>query len=149
MSTMGRASYRRFSSGVFIFAASTIAAAGAWAKDGPAGTSHWRPFRASNLYAVVDLSGSLVHGNGVSTVTQISTGQYEVTFVPDVSSCAYLATTANAYTEILSAFTAGGHLGSQGVYVETKNQGGGLTDGPFQLAVVCGGLPGEVPAPTG
>ena len=114
-------------------------AAGSWASDGPGKTSHWGPFRASNLYAVVDLAGGLVQGNGVSTVTHISTGQYEVTFVRDVSSCAYLATTANAYSEALSAFTAGGHLGDHGVYVETKNQGGGLTDGPFHLAVVCGG----------
>ncbi len=32
---------------------------------------------------------------------------------------------------------AGGHGGPNGVYVETKNQGGGLTDGPFHLAVIC------------
>jgi len=35
-------------------------------------------------------------------------------------------------------FTAGGHLSADGVYVETKNQGGGLTDGPFNLVVDCG-----------
>ena len=33
-----------------------------------------------------------------------------------------------------------GHLSSNGVYVETKNQGGGLTDGPFHLLVACGPL---------
>ena len=33
-----------------------------------------------------------------------------------------------------------GHLSANGVYVETKNQGGGLTDGPFNLLVACGPL---------
>ena len=33
-----------------------------------------------------------------------------------------------------------GHLSPNGVYVETKNQGGGLTDGPFNLLVACGPL---------
>jgi hypothetical protein len=115
-----------------------VVAAGSWASDAPQQTSLWG-FRATNLYAVVDLGGSLVHGSGVANVTHISTGQYEVTFVRNVSSCAFLATTANAYTQALQAYTAGGHLGNRGVYVETKNQGGGLTDGPFHLAVVCGG----------
>ena len=48
-----------------------------------------------------------------------------------------MATTVNAYSQALQAYTAGGHLGVNGVYVETKNQGGGLTDGPFNLVVVC------------
>jgi hypothetical protein len=52
-----------------------------------------------------------------------------------------VATTINAYSQALQVFTAGGHLGADGVYVETKNQGGGLTDGPFNLVVDCG-LPG-------
>jgi hypothetical protein len=95
---------------------------------------------STNLFAVVDQAGTLVTGNRVSGVTHIGTGQYEVTFTRDVSACAYVATTANAYSQALQAYTAGGHLGSQGVYVETKNQGGGLTDGPFHLVVVCGSL---------
>ena len=65
-------------------------------------------------------------------------GQYEVTFSSNVSDCAYVATTVNANSQALQVFTAGGHLGANGVFVETKNQGGGLTDGPFHLAVVCG-----------
>jgi hypothetical protein len=71
-------------------------------------------------------------------VTQLGTGQYEVTFTANVSACAYVATTANAYSQALTVFTASGHLSLNGVYVETKNQGGGLTDGPFHLVVDCG-----------
>ena len=93
---------------------------------------------SANLYASVSQSGTVVAGNGVTGVTHIGTGQYEVTFSSDVSNCAYVATTINAYSQALQIFTAGGHLSTDGVYVETKNQGGGLTDGPFNLVVDCG-----------
>ena len=91
-----------------------------------------------NFFASVALDGTLLNGNNVTSVTHIGTGQYEVTFTSDVSSCAYVSTTQNAYSQALQSFTAGGHLSSDGVYLETKNQGGGLTDGPFDLAVACG-----------
>src|SRR6516165_4377030 len=93
---------------------------------------------SSNLFASVSASGALVTGNGVSSVTHIGTGRYEVTFSTNVQSCAYVATTINAASQALQVFTAGGHLSTDGVYVETKNQGGGLTDGPFNLVVDCG-----------
>jgi hypothetical protein len=96
---------------------------------------------SSNLFASVNLSGTLAYGNGVTGVTHLGTGRYEVTFSADVQQCAYVATTINAYSQALQVFTAGGHLSADGVYVETKNQGGGLTDGPFNLVVDCG-LPG-------
>jgi len=92
-----------------------------------------------NLFATVAANGTLVNGNGVSSVTHtIGTGQYEVTFASNVSSCAYVSTTRNAFSQAIQSYTAGGHLSASGVYVEVKNQGGGLTDGiPFHLAVVC------------
>jgi hypothetical protein len=92
-----------------------------------------------NLFANVSAPGALLSGNGVSSVSHVGTGQYEVTFVSGVSQCAYLATTMNAFSQAITVFTAGGHGGPNGVYVETKNQGGGLTDGPFGLVVICGG----------
>jgi hypothetical protein len=102
----------------------------------------------SNLFASVNLNGTLAYGNGVTGVTHLGTGQYEVTFSTDVQQCAYVATTINAYSQALQVFTAGGpvavfggHLSADSVYVQTKNQGGGLTDGPFNLVVDCG-LPG-------
>jgi hypothetical protein len=90
------------------------------------------------LFANVNQMGALISGSGVSGVTKIGTGQYEVTMTSDVSGCAYVATTVNAYSQALQVFTAGGHLSANGVYLETKNQGGGLTDGPFNLIVDCG-----------
>lgn len=103
---------------------------------------------SSNLFASVNLNGTLAYGNGATGVTHLGTGQYEVTFSADIRQCAYVATTINAYSQALQVFTAGGpdavsggHLSADSVYVQTKNQGGGLTDGPFNLVVDCG-LPG-------
>jgi len=96
---------------------------------------------AAATFAVVNLDGSLASGSSdVQSVTYIGTGQYEVTFTNAVNNCAYVATTTNAYSQALQVFTAGGHFSPNGVYVETKNQGGGLTDGPFNLVVDCGGV---------
>ena len=90
-----------------------------------------------NLFASVAGGGTLVNGNGVQHVTHFGTGQYEVTFTLDVNNCSYVSTTQNAYSQAIQSYTAGGHLNSSGVYVEVKNQGGGLIDGPFDLAVAC------------
>jgi hypothetical protein len=98
-----------------------------------------RAFSTSgNLFASVSRSGTLVNGSAGTSLTVLGTGRYEVTFAQNVSGCAYVATTINAYSQALQAYTAGGHLSSNGVYVETKNQGGGLTAGPFNLVVDCG-----------
>ena len=114
-----------------------MAACAALGSASAAADDHHR--RPINLFAVVDSAGTLVSGSGVSRVDHIATGQYEVTFTRNVDDCAYVATTANAYSQALQAYTAGGHLSDQGVYVETKNQGGGLTDGPFHLLASCDG----------
>jgi hypothetical protein len=91
-----------------------------------------------NLFASVSQSGTLVAGSPGTSVTNIGTGRYEVTFNQNVTGCAYVATTINAYSQALQATVASGHLSADGVYVETKNQGGGLTAGPFNLVVDCG-----------
>lgn len=92
------------------------------------------------LWAVVAANGALSRGSRVTGTSRLGVGRYEVTFDRSVSGCAYVATTANAYSQALTVFTASGHSSANGVYVETKNQGGGLTDGPFNLLVACGPL---------
>lgn len=93
---------------------------------------------SNNLFASVSSGGGLLAGHGVIGVTHFGTGRYEVTFSANVSGCAYVAT-INGAPQVLQVFTAGGHSSPDGVYVETKNYGGGLTDGPFNLVVDCGG----------
>ena len=95
---------------------------------------------ARHLWAVVNQNGTLARGSRVTAVTWLGTGRYEVTFDRNVTGCAYIATTRNAYSQALGVYTASGHQSPKGVYIETKNQGGGLTDGPFNLLVACGPL---------
>jgi hypothetical protein len=76
-------------------------------------------------------------------LTNRNGGRYLVTFPTSVAACAYLATVGHPRNGAVSA-PAGVYTGSgpdaRTVYVETKNVGGGLTDGvPFHLAVVCPG----------
>jgi len=97
--------------------------------------------------AVVDYSGNLVRGHGVSGVTHIGPGQFEVAFTQDVSACSYVATVADPGNALVYypglVFTATGHMGGNDVYVETKNLGGGLSDYPYHLQVNCPNSPGE------
>jgi hypothetical protein len=101
------------------------------------------PSAVTQLFAVVDINGNMTAGTPGSHVTWLGTGQYEVSFNRDVRQCAYVATSANAHSQALNIFTASGHLSSQGVFIETKNQGGGLTNGALHLVVTCGdtGIP--------
>lgn len=91
-----------------------------------------------NLVARVDAAGGLIGGSEVTGVVKLGLGMYEVTFGQAVNGCAFLATTVNLYAQALKAYTAGGHLSVNGVYVETKNGSGNLTDAPFELVVNCG-----------
>ena len=91
------------------------------------------------LWAVVGTSGVLQRGNRATGVSHSAgSGQYEVTFNRNVRQCAYVATTRNAFSQAITVFTASGHSSVNGVFVEIKNQGGGLMDGPFNLVVTCG-----------
>lgn len=93
---------------------------------------------AANLFATVNSAGVLISGGGVASVSHApGSGQYEVTFTSNVSQCSYVSTTFNTYSQAIQSYTAGGHLSPNGVFVETKNQGGGLLDGGFNLVVIC------------
>lgn len=98
---------------------------------------------ARDFFAVVDRIGQLVRPSPQTvSVSHSNTGQFEVTFNADVSGCSYTASIGDpflngAVNDPGLVFTAGGHLSSKGVYVETKNMGGGLSDFPFHLSVNC------------
>jgi hypothetical protein len=98
---------------------------------------------------VVNADGSLARGGAGVKVTHLGTGQYEVTFASDVSSCAYTATIGDTDHQIAVVpgmiYTAGGHASGggddhHGVYVETVNINGIAQDLPFHLNVNCTSL---------
>lgn len=128
--------FRRLTKSSVILGALLAVAAG----GGVASAAHAAPSapRDPNLFASVSIGGTLVASTPGTHLTVIGIGRYEVTFRQNVERCAYVATTINAYSQALQAYTAGGHLSGDGVYVETKNQGGGLTNGAFNLVVDCG-----------
>ena len=128
-------------------AVATIAAGGAAALGAaPAQAA------SSNLFASVTANGTLAHGNGVTRVTHIGTGRYEVTFSADVRSCAYVATTINSASQALQVFTAGGHLGAEGAYVETRTRVAGSPTGrstwPLTAEQTAGRMPSSATPPT-
>ena len=69
---------------------------------------------SAQIWAVVDMNGNLIHGNRTTGVVKLGPGQYEVTFNRNLTSCAYVATTRNAYSQAIQASTAGGSLDRRG-----------------------------------
>lgn len=91
------------------------------------------------LFAVVSPLGTLMRGNAVS-VTKLGTGNYEVAFGREVSSCTYTAIIGGIGTDVeppgfvtVSRRTDN----SFAVYVATWSTGSGLQDRPFHLTVNC------------
>ena len=101
-----------------------------------------KPALCSNSFAVVDQNGNLVWASAdIVSTSRYSAGRYEVSFNRSVGICSYTATIGDPLNALVYApgliFTAGGHQSANGVYVETKNPGGGLSDYPFHLSVNC------------
>jgi hypothetical protein len=115
-----------------LFVTAVAAALGAPSPASAASSSQW---------AVSDYSGNFVRGSGVTGFTHLGTGRWEVTFNRDMRGCSYVATIADPGNALVyypgMVFTAGGHNSANGVYVETKNPGFGLSDYPFHLHTVC------------
>ena len=99
------------------------------------------PFAPKDSFAVVSANGHIVRGR--AGAFQYSIGQYEVSFPFDVSHCGYTATIGDTANGLVFApglvFTAGGHSTSDGVYVETRDLNGVLTNFPFHLNLTCTG----------
>ncbi|MFI6094147.1 hypothetical protein ACIA8G_01235 [Lentzea sp. NPDC051213] len=79
---------------------------------------------ATDLWAITSPDAAqLTSGSGVVDYQRLDRGRYEFTFNQDVSNCSYTATInglppGDSWSWL--AFTASGHLGPFGVYVETK-----------------------------
>jgi hypothetical protein len=114
----------------------------------PNGTAGAWPFHLSvdcdpmGPWAVVRSDGTVARSASSASVSHLGVGRYEVAFNQNVTDCAYLASVGDPADALPTSpglvFTASGHSGSNDVYVETKNPGGGLADWPFHLALSCG-----------
>jgi hypothetical protein len=90
---------------------------------------------ATTLWAVVSGgSGGLVRSSGVTSSHKRNTGEFEVFFDRDVSSCSYQVTMASTAGEAVAEPKT---AIADGVFVETFNSAGTLADKTFYLAVFC------------
>lgn len=92
------------------------------------------------LMAVVTPQGNLVRGNGGASAARESVGTYRVNFDRDVSGCAYTGGLhdpgAAGGTEGDITMATNGN-DSRGVYIQTFNEAGNLSDAEFHLVVTC------------
>lgn len=92
-------------------------------------------------FTAVVCNGVLVRGKGVSGVTKIAIGQFEVLFNMRVAACTSVATIGLPGSIGMSApgeITVVGRSGkSNGVLVATSNSAGGSADRCFHLIVAC------------
>jgi hypothetical protein len=92
----------------------------------------------TDMWAVVDSTGATVRGYRNTSSTRIAVGAYEAVFSQDVTGCVYNATvggTGNPPHGTIIVAPRGGN--PNGVFVETRNVAGALTDLGFHVRVKC------------
>jgi hypothetical protein len=99
--------------------------------------------QAAKNWAVVQANGTLVRGNGVTTVTHPNTGVYIATFAADVHGCAYVGNPGDPSTGTVptpSTVSVARRAGNRhALYIQVWNQRtGALADFPFHLVAYCG-----------
>ncbi len=95
------------------------------------------------MSAAVRVSGTtatLVRGSGVTSITRIGAGLYQVIFDRDVTQCFYVATIGdpfqgNSPQGFIDVAARGGN--ANGVFIETHDPSNALADRSFQLLVFC------------
>jgi hypothetical protein len=107
------------------------------------GTTTGMPPTAQLWFAVVNADGSIARGFPSTPLTgiHISTGTYEVDFKTGITSCAYTGAIGLSGTSGASApgmITVVGRAGNpKGIFVQTYNASGALTDLGFHVEVAC------------
>ncbi len=96
--------------------------------------------RAHTLWAVVDDTGALSRKSGATTSSKLGTGEYEVVFSRDVTTCAYSATIGTPDTTEPQAGEIGVSQRSgkaNAISVVTRTSAGARADRAFHLTVNC------------
>jgi hypothetical protein len=115
-----------------------------WDQD--KGTTSDHPFHlkvtCAGNFAVVGTGGALARGSHVTSSQELSTGQYEVIFDHDVTTCAFTATfgtTAFGNVGVPGEITVVGRAGNpNGVFIRVMDPTGAFLADSFHLAVDCG-----------
>jgi hypothetical protein len=102
---------------------------------------------ARPMFAVVNTNATLAHGAGVTGVSKVVDGGFQVDFNRNVTTCAYVATLGNAGAGTPANGTAVTALRSgttNSVYVHTRDGAGTAVDRSFHLQVICTAGEGQV-----
>lgn len=103
-----------------------------------AGSFHIVAICPGGLTAEVASNGTFVSGDGVDWTLLHSTGTYYVVFNQDVASCAYIVALGTGGVPPSGSATAASlSVNHDGVWVNTYDTAGTLTDEPFTVAVYC------------
>src|SRR5262245_22149521 len=97
------------------------------------------------IWAVIDSGGTVVRGKGIVSVTKptLNEGLYNIVTSQDVTGCDALVSigapgAATVDTGAMGGIGVSGLPGSaNGIYVETRELNGRLTNKPFHLVVFC------------
>jgi hypothetical protein len=109
-------------------------ATGAAGQPGTPGAKGDKGEPATRLWAVINVSGTTGRGSGVTGSAKVGTGQYEVVFNRDVTTCSYQATLSVTQGEVIAQPRS---LVPNGVFVGTYSSAGAAADKAFHLAVFC------------
>ena len=109
-------------------------ATGAAGQPGTPGAKGDKGEPATRLWAVINASGTTGRGSGVTGSAKVGTGQYEVVFNRDVTTCSYQATLSVTQGEVIAQPRS---LVPNGVFVGTYSSAGAAADKAFHLAVFC------------
>jgi hypothetical protein len=96
--------------------------------------------QAKDLWAVVAADGGLSRKNAATGSSKLGTGEYEVAFGSDVTTCAYNVTLGSTDTTEAPAGEAGASQragNAKAVAVVTRDSTGTKADRPFHLTVNC------------
>jgi hypothetical protein len=110
-------------------------ATGSQGPTGPQGPS------AEELWADVNVSGTLVHGSQANGSYLISPGSYQVNFTQDVASCGFVASVVvqnNVAVPPAGGVAVAGRDGNpDALWVATNDPTGVATDEAFDVVIVC------------
>ncbi len=118
---------------------------GAQGSVGPTGPQGDAGTPATKLWAVLNGSGTLVRGSGVTSTTHPGLGRQAVVFNQDVSGCAFFASPGStSTTDGVGSYPSPGMAAvgplsgnSHGIVVSRALDNGNLVDFPVYVAVLC------------
>lgn len=97
--------------------------------------------QCNNCFGVIEANGTILRQKGVTSSTRLATGIYEVLFRDQIGRCAWLATQGLGIFggvppagEIVVTGRAGTN---NGLFIQTFNSAGNLTDRAFHVAIEC------------